>query len=167
MGTFRSIFIIVIGFLIAALIVVMAFKQWSFDTMMQGMLSKSVELKSVEQNELDNYLILDVRAEEEFEVSHLPGAVQITPESTQFDESILNSEKPVLVYCSVGLRSEKLGERLQQANPDLKVFNLNGGIFQWSNQEKKLVDSADKPTKSVHTYNAAWSFWVSKGEKVY
>lgn len=167
MGTFRSIFIIVIGFLIAALIVAMAFKQWSFDTMLQGILSKSVELKSVEQNELENYLILDVRAQEEYEVSHIPGAVQVNPESTEFDESILNSEKPVLVYCSVGLRSEKLGERLQQANPDLKVYNLNGGIFQWSNQEKKLVDNTEQPTKSVHTYNAAWSFWVSKGEKVY
>ena len=47
------------------------------------------------------------------------------------------------------------------------VRNLYGGIFQWKNQDKPVVDTKGIKTDSVHTYSKAWSKWLKKGIKVY
>ncbi|RMG61980.1 MAG: rhodanese-like domain-containing protein, partial [Bacteroidetes bacterium] len=75
-------------------------------------------------------------------------------------------DQPVVVYCTVGYRSERIGEQLQ-ALGFTQVYNLYGGIFAWKNQGFPVVDPEGKPTERVHTYNADWSQWLRQGEKVY
>ncbi len=112
-------------------------------------------------------ILLDTRARREFEVSHLPGAQWVG-----FDEFDLKRvaavprDSPIVVYCSVGYRSERIGEKLLAAG-FTHVRNLYGSIFEWVNQGYPLVDSAGKPTNRIHAYNRAWGVWVDKGEKVY
>jgi 3-mercaptopyruvate sulfurtransferase SseA len=36
------------------------------------------------------------------------------------------------------------------------VSYLAGGIFQWANEERPLVDAAGNPTTRVHPYNRFW-----------
>ena len=80
----------------------------------------------------------------------------------------LDKKTPIVVYCSVGYRSEKVGEKLKAAG-FLNVKNLYGSIFEWVNEGNPVVGNDNKATAKVHTYNKTWSRWVDKKniEKVY
>ena len=68
-------------------------------------LIKSNELPS---NELDQFYILDIRSAEEYNVSHLPGARMLDYETFNPDQVVdIPKDAKVLVYCSVGYRSER------------------------------------------------------------
>lgn len=118
------------------------------------------ELKSaMDRNE--KYLILDAREWEEYSVSHLPGAKfagykNFNPEQWKN----LAKNQPVVVYCSVGYRSEKISGKLKKLG-FTRVFNLYGSIFEWANEGFPLVDEKGNPAMTVHTYNEDWSKWVS------
>lgn len=123
-------------------------------------------LKPSELNDLSRYQILDTREKEEFEISHLKGAKWVGYDT--FDLATvadLDKNNPVLVYCTVGARSQAIGKKLTDAG-FTKVFNLYGGIIQWSNDTKPLFQNG-KSTNQVHTYTRAWGIWLEKGEKVY
>ena len=72
----------------------------------------------------------------------------------------------IIVYCSVGIRSEDIAEKLQKAGYK-NVFNLFGGIFEWKNKQNVVVDTNNNPTEKVHTFSKEWSKWLKKGIKVY
>jgi len=38
---------------------------------------------------------------------------------------------------------------------------LKGGIFQWVNDKKPIVDLNGRSTTRIHTYNKAWGVWVN------
>ncbi|WP_201983876.1 rhodanese-like domain-containing protein [Hymenobacter rubidus] len=111
-------------------------------------------------------VLLDARTPAEYRVSHLAGAhfVNFDSIATETFET-LDREQPVVVYCSVGVRSERLGERLQ-ALGFRKVRNLYGGLFEWVN-EGYPVCTAQGPTTNVHPYSKWWSPWLKRGRKVY
>jgi rhodanese-related sulfurtransferase len=77
----------------------------------------------------------------------------------------LDKKKPVLIYCTVGARSQEIGKKLQEAGFE-RVFNLYGGILHWANEGKPLFVEG-KPTQKVHTYSKSWGIWLNKGEKVF
>lgn len=137
-------------------------KDVSFDQMLAGMLdSTQVSFLSVDQlhAEADDFLILDARERNEFELSHIPGAIWVGYDDFNFDRvSNLGDDKPVVVYCSVGYRSEKVGQKLQEKFST--VYNLYGSIFEWANRSYPLVDKEGEPTQILHTYNKRWSKWV-------
>jgi rhodanese-related sulfurtransferase len=60
-------------------------------------------------NESENEIILDVRTPEEFAGGHIPGAVLMNINESNFQESVneLDKSKAVFVYCAAGIRSEK------------------------------------------------------------
>jgi rhodanese-related sulfurtransferase len=96
--------------------------------------------------------IVDARSEEEFAVSHLPGARRIDPESTASAAlSALDSERPVVIYCSAGYRGATLARRLQNAGRR-DVWNLAGGIFAWANANLPL-EHEGQPVQRVHPYS--------------
>lgn len=111
-------------------------------------------------------LILDCREAEEFSVSHLTGS-ELAPYSSfeAADLKVSTKELPVVVYCSIGYRSERIGEKLQDEG-FTNVFNLYGGIFEWKN-EGGVVVAGNDTTEKVHTYNKQWSKFLEVGEKVY
>ena len=114
-------------------------------------------------------ILLDTREKEEYDISHINGAIHIGYED--FDHGLLpeiHRDQKVVVYCSVGYRSEKIGEKLENKGFN-QVFNLYGSIFEWVNQGGELVDNNGKPTNKIHTYNYNWSKWVTNEsfEKVY
>ncbi len=141
-----------------------------FDKKVANMLSFSV--KTISPNDLNrqsNVLVLDARERSEYDVSHLPNAVFIGYNS--FEKKALDTiqkDRTIVVYCSIGYRSEKIGEKLKKMGYT-KVFNLYGSIFEWLNQGYLVVDKNGQPTNKVHTYNKAWSRWVEDGkaEKVW
>ena len=111
-------------------------------------------------------LLLDVRTPAEYRVSHLRGARFVAFDSVATAQFAgLDRSQPVVVYCSVGVRSERLGERLHALGFH-NVRNLYGGLFEWVNEGHPVVDSTG-PTTNVHPYSPFWSPWLKRGRKAY
>ena len=145
-----------------------------FDKMCDGLLKYSMPMMKVpqlafEKERNQDLLILDAREPEEFTISHVPGAINVGYDHFKA-ESIEALQVPkdakIVVYCSVGYRSEKVAEKLQKQGYQY-VYNLYGGIFDWVNSEYPVVDAAGDTTVKVHGYNKNWSKWIANGEKVY
>ncbi len=122
-------------------------------------------------NELEsaqNQIILDTRKREEYEVSHLKDAIWVGYKDFQKDSvinKITDKNRPIVVYCSIGVRSEDIGEKLQKAG-FTHVQNLYGGIFEWKNQGNSVYTN-NRETDSVHTFNKQWGKLLNAGVKVY
>lgn len=123
-------------------------------------------LKPAQLTDLGAYQILDTREKEEFEVSHLKGANWVGYDTFSIKNvASLDKNKPVLVYCTVGVRSQEIGKRLYEAGFK-EVYNLYGGLIEWANEEKPIF-LGDSKTNKVHTYSKTWGIWLTNGEKVY
>ena len=110
-------------------------------------------------------LLLDVRTPAEFRVSHLAGAQFVNADSIATVQLPgIDRQQPVVVYCSVGVRSERLGERLL-ALGFRNVRNLQGGIFEWVNEGHPVVNAAG-PTADIHPFSTFWGLWLRRGNKV-
>ena len=79
-----------------------------------------------------NYIIVDVRTKEEYNTSHIKGAINI--EYDKIDENTkLDKDKTIMVYCKSGTRSTKAYNTLKNLGYD--VFNM--GAFENINLEKE------------------------------
>ena len=82
-------------------------------------------------DEEENYVILDVRTQEEFDEAHINGAILIPDyEIGEKAESILtDKEQLILVYCRSGRRSKLAADELVSLGyTNVKEF---GGIIDW------------------------------------
>jgi len=139
----------------------------NFSSMLNDLLSHSVnEVLPNEISNETNMIFLDAREKEEYEVSHIKDARWIGYDTfkTKKIEDI-PKDQPIVVYCTVGYRSEKITEKLQKMGYS-NVSNLYGGIFEWVHQDNEVFNDTSK-TEKIHTYNKDWSQWLNNGEKVY
>ena len=140
----------------------------AYDIMLQGLLSHSVKEVSVSDiKDKKDVIFVDARERKEFDVSDIKGAILVGYDSLDLSAlDKIDKSKEVVVYCSVGYRSEKVSEKLE--NIGFKnVSNLYGGIFEWKNQEQPIVTPKKEPTEEVHAYSKVWGIWLNKGKKVY
>ncbi len=122
-----------------------------------------------ELKEHTDFVLLDTRKKEEFEVSHLQNAVWVGYKKFdigRIQSEIPNHSTPVIVYCSIGVRSEQIGEKLQKAGYT-NVKNLYGGIFQWKDEGNVVVDSTNQTTERIHAFSKQWGKLLTNGDKVY
>lgn len=123
-------------------------------------------LKPQEISDLSDYQVLDTREKSEYEVSHLKDAKWVGFESFELHSlDGLDRNQPVLVYCTVGARSQEIGKKLKDAGFS-QVYNLYGGIIHWANEGRPLYQNGSL-TDRVHTYSMTWGIWLQKGQKVY
>lgn len=144
-------------------------KDKAFNTMLNTLLDHSVPELSVDSFYINkaHYLILDAREKKEFDVSHIHDAKWIGYDSFNAQTLVnIDHSKPLLVYCSVGYRSEKIAEKLMSLGFN-DVHNLYGGIFEWANLGLSLYQS-DTLTNKIHAYDKKWGFWLNDNyKKVY
>lgn len=141
----------------------------SYGAMLYNLLDHTVdEISVAEAAESDSLvLFLDARSLEEFEVSHIKNAKWIGYDD--FDLTRVEGipkETAIVIYCSVGFRSEKVGEKLESAGFS-NVQNLYGSIFEWVNQGEPVYTDQGIETLRVHVFSKEWGQWLIKGEKVY
>jgi len=138
-----------------------------YQILLKGLYDASFPLIKPEQiSNLSNYQVLDAREKVEYQVSHLENALWVGHDTFNLTTvEKLDKTKPVLIYCTVGVRSEKIGKLLQQEGFS-RVYNLYGGIVHWVNEGRPIFANG-KPTLQVHTYSKPWGIWLTKGEKVY
>lgn len=111
-------------------------------------------------------LLLDTRTPAEYQVSHLRGARFVDFDTfRKLDLKEVARTRPVIVYCTVGARSEQVGAWLREQGFG-SVRNLYGGIFQWMNDGGTVVN-AQGPTTDVHPYSVLWRPWLKTGNPVY
>lgn len=110
-------------------------------------------------NDQPSPVLIDVRGDAEYAVSHLPGA-QHLPSVAAVQQADIPPTATLVLYCSVGYRSARLAEKLQAAGYQ-HVFNLEGSIFEWHNQGRPLV-AGQQPVEQVHPYNRLWGLLLSE-----
>lgn len=129
----------------------------------------SDELQHIETNKA---LIFDIRKTDEYNVSHIAGAILVSPKmsANSFLEKYNDAAKgkTVIFYCSVGQRSSIFANRVQDGlknSGTVAVFNLKGGLFDWHNENLPLVTTSNEPTEYIHPYNQFWGRMVNQKSK--
>jgi len=144
-------------------------KSGAYRVMLNGLLSHSVPEVEITKAARDSNscVFLDAREPREYAVSHIAGAIPVGYDRFQVDNlpASLAKGQRIVVYCSVGYRSEKVTEKLQKAG-FTNVSNLYGGIFEWVNHGLPVVNQSGV-TKDVHAFDRTWGIWLKKGRKVY
>ncbi len=144
--------------------------QSPIDSLLTKYNKKSVSYITIKEfKELKNPIILDTREQKEFNVSHIKNATCVGYDkfnSKKIKEKYKNFNDTIIVYCSVGIRSEAIGYKLKKLGYKY-VYNLYGGIFGWKNQEGEVVDNNQTPTDNVHAFSKEWSKYLIKGKKIY
>ena len=91
------------------------------------------EAASMMEEETD-YIILDVRTQDEYEIAHIPGAICIPNETigTEDIPELPDKDQLILVYCRSGNRSKQASEKLaKQGYTNIVEF---GGINSWTGE---------------------------------
>jgi len=115
------------------------------------------------------YVILDAREPNEYNTSHIPEAIYVGNNNFNPKQiTALNLEKDaaIVVYCTVGVRSEDIGEKLKELGYT-HVYNLFGGIISWKNNDLDVIDNTETTTQNVHVYSKKWGKWLTKGTAIY
>jgi rhodanese-related sulfurtransferase len=79
----------------------------------------------------EGYVILDTRAQDEYDESHIPGAILIPHDQilAKAESVLTDKDQLILVYCRSGRRSKLAAEDLQKLGyTNIKEF---GGIIDW------------------------------------
>ena len=101
-----------------------------------------------------SYQVLDVRTAGEYKMAHFKDALQADwLNKQQFEERTkhLDKSKPLLVYCTSGVRSEQAAKWLLKQGFD-SVFNLKGGTTAWQLEGKQLEANAVAEQMYFHTF---------------
>ena len=144
--------------------------QNSIDEALQKHNSGSVPYISVEQLKAkivnnESLVLLDTRAKAEYEVSHIKNAIRIGYENFDIKKvKQLDKNTEIVVYCSIGVRSEQIGERLKKMGFK-NIQNLYGGIFDWVNHGYPVFKN-NQQTQNVHPYDKYWGKFLKRGNKV-
>lgn len=125
------------------------------------------ELRRLQFNEA--VTVLDAREKEEYSVSFIPDAQFIGYSEFAMDKLPSfpkKTKEKIVVYCTLGVRSETIAEKLKKAGYQ-NVYNLYGGIISWKNKGYPIVTIQGTETDSVHTASKFWGQWLTQGIKVY
>ena len=158
--------------LLLILISASSFGQKKLDKLLNKWNKRNVPYISVETLALPktDAILLDAREEKEFKVSHLKNAICVGYDNFKLKETLAklpeDKNTKIVVYCSLGIRSETVAHKLIEAGYT-NVYNLYGGIFEWKNNNYTVVDTLNKPTEKVHTFSKDWGKWLKKGKKIY
>lgn len=160
-------------YLLLILFPLLSLSQPTIDEAIEKYNSKSVDYIRVSElvqlkNSNQSIKLLDAREASEYSISHLENAMFGGYEdfSLKSIQDQLNTQDTIVVYCSIGVRSEQIGEKLLKAGYK-HVFNLYGGIFEWVNSGQTVYDQHNKPTNRIHAYDRFWGRYLEKGQKVY
>ena len=86
------------------------------------------ELKSKIDNNED-FQLIDVREEFEYETSHINGD-HIPLAEVVLEKDKISNDKPVIIHCRSGKRSAQAIMLLEREGFD-NLYNLEGGILAW------------------------------------
>lgn len=112
----------------------------------------------------DNYLLIDSRTKAEYATSRLSGARHIHYKSDNAGLDQLPRDRKIVVYCSIGYRSDLLTKRLVGLGYD--AINLYGGLFEWVNRDLPVfkwdkTHNQEERSQIVHPFNSLFGKWIN------
>lgn len=159
-----------INLLFTLFLLLSACAQSSIDQALNRYNNESVPYITVaEMQNFQDKIILDAREWEEYNVSHLKNAIWVGYDNfklSEVEKKLSDKSAEIVVYCSIGVRSEDIGEKLLESGYS-STKNLYGGIFEWTNQGYPVYNAKDEKTIKVHAYGKLWGKYLTKAEKVY
>ena len=104
--------------------------------------SQAFEIIQNNQNN-ENFRILDVRTAMEYQQSHLGSAINIDYYSENYQNRLseLDKNKTFLVYCQSGNRSAQ-GANIMINTGFVNIYNMLGGISAWISAGYPVVNSS-------------------------
>ena len=106
-------------------------------------------------------VVVDVRGDDEREVSMIPGSLS----QEEFEERRGElAGREIVSYCTVGYRSGFYTEKLVAEGWDAR--NLRGSIIAWTHIGGAL-DQGGTPTRRVHVYGRKWNLVAEGYEAVW
>jgi len=147
------------------------FSQETMSDLLKKHNTKSIPYISVQELAMlkTEAIILDAREPKEYETSHIKNAIHIGYNNFNVEtvsRIIKNKDEQIVVYCSLGIRSENIAKKLKKAGYN-NVYNLYGGIFEWKNKDFNVYNSEGTETENIHVFSKKWNQWLTKGVKVY
>lgn len=88
-------------------------------------LSHLITWNDFEKLNKENYILVDVRTEREYQKGHIEGAINIPVDDLRERLNELNRDKTIVVYCQVGFRGYIADRILSQKG--FSVLNITGG----------------------------------------
>ncbi|MFM8421144.1 MAG: rhodanese-like domain-containing protein [Verrucomicrobiota bacterium] len=84
-----------------------------------------------------NHVVLDVRTQAEFDLAHIPGAVNLDVNGPDFEKAAgkLDRSKVYLVHCASGIRSMKACNIMRPLG-FTNLNNLQGGFRAWDKAQR-------------------------------
>ncbi len=117
--------------IVAAMVFLVAISGCSYEE--EGSVYMNIGPKEAKKlmEELDEFVLLDARSEEEFSEGHIPGAIVIPHDKIyeRAESEISEKDVPVFVYCRSGRRSKVAAEALLELGYE-KIYEF-GGISSW------------------------------------
>jgi rhodanese-related sulfurtransferase len=124
--------------------------QQNIDDVLKKYNNHSVPYISVETLKMkkDDYVLFDTRKKEEYNVSHIPGAIWV---GERVNDNLLNSiqlkkSQSIVVYCTVGVRSEAYGNQMINRG-FTHINNLYGSILPGKMPVLRYLISAERKPK--------------------
>lgn len=153
------------------LLPVFSFSQETLSDLLKKHNTKNIPYVTVQELAMPktNAIILDSREPIEFETSHIKDAHFIGFDEFNIEtvlKNFPNKNDTIVVYCSIGIRSEIIAGKIQKAGYK-NVFNLYGGIFEWKNHNFAVYNSKGIKTDSIHVFSEVWGKWLKQGTKVF
>lgn len=159
----RSNYILLLVLLANSTIRAQGYKQKQFDKMVNKLLSHTVAEVNAKNTPYDSSIIyLDAREIVEYNTSKIPKALWVGYNDFNLARvEKIDKNQNIIVYCSVGYRSEKIAEKLKM-DGFTHVSNMVGGLFEWVNYNKKVVDSKNNQTTNIHAFDQEWGKWLDE-----
>ena len=91
-------------------------------------------------NENSELILLDVRRQREYSKEHIPNAIHADYFGTGFQSQLagLDKNKPYVVYCKSGTRSDETVRRMNELGIS-DVYIIGGGFRAWRAADKETV----------------------------
>ena len=83
--------------------------------------------------------LIDTRTEAEFNEGHIPGAINIDVNESDFESKVgqkVDKNRPIALYCRGGRRSKIAAERIVALGYD-DITELNTGFISWTGEVEK------------------------------
>lgn len=112
--------------------VLLKLEKEDFDQLVKRQMVEWVDSETASALLAAGHQLLDVRYEEEYEESYIPGSVLIPLQQLRQRYAELDPTKSYVAYCKGGLRSAVACMLLNQNN--YSVVSLTGGIMEWPHE---------------------------------
>ena len=118
--------------------------------------------KAVALADEQHTVFVDARSKEEFQISHIRGAIPYD----EIDSKNISADTPIIVYCTVGVRSNRAAKDLSNQGFQ-NVFDIKGGIIQWANEDQNVYDAMKRSTKEIHVYHKLFAPLLRNGNAIF